>query len=468
MSNSWEDKKRTYRREAETLAPPLVCISAGPKFSIQLSNSYQPNFLLRTSSPAAQEGSSNADFLQTPPLTANVDYSNRSPRPTNKNPALRTTVEKDPYQHLDFLGNGAYGYVDTVKSVINPGAVFARKTIRITAGRNREVQLKSVETEFEILRRLKNNHVIQVLELYSCRNKLSIIMLQVADTDMKEYLETLDMIETGSERHTMLKPLLMWQGCLIQAIDYLHEMKIKHKDLKPANILIKNGHVLITDFGIAKDLIDEETTASVNSGGAQGSPMYMAPEIGLEGRRGRAVDIFSLGCIFLEISTCLIAGPGARARFTEYRNLNGSCAYSRCAAQILNWIWYLWGWYAAYNVFQTLVPAFPDDSIFVHQTILPGELAFMMLDPNPKTRITSRQLVQRIHTRTNLWDDVKMLACGECNTGPIWESNILPLHSTFKENKDLNFPRSPEQALTDPSMEWEFVKRLWLDSHMWW
>jgi serine/threonine protein kinase len=78
---------------------------------------------------------------------------------------------------------------------------------------------------------------------------------------------------------------------------------------------------MVTDFGIAKDLIDEETTQSLISGGTQGSPMYMAPEIRLGGRRGRAVDIFSLGCIFLEISTSLIAGLGARGRFAEHRDV---------------------------------------------------------------------------------------------------------------------------------------------------
>lgn len=63
----------------------------------------------------------------------------------------------------------------------------------------------------------------------------------VAECDMKEYLEKLDGLNIGPERHSMLKPLLRWQGCLIQAIDYLHEIKIKHKDMKPANILIKDG-----------------------------------------------------------------------------------------------------------------------------------------------------------------------------------------------------------------------------------
>ncbi|KAH9208160.1 kinase-like domain-containing protein, partial [Leptodontidium sp. 2 PMI_412] len=206
-----------------------------------------------------------------------------------------TVFENDPYQHIDHLGSGAYGYVDTVKKVNQPSAVFARKTIRVTSGNSREAQLKSVEKEFKILDRLRHEHVMTVLEIYSFRNKLSIIMLDIADMDMKEYLEKLDEVSLETERLRMLSPLPTWLGCLIQAVDYLHEMKVKHKDLKPANILVKDSQVIITDFGIAKDVIDEETTASLISGGAQGSPMYMAPEINLGQRRGRAVDIFSLG-----------------------------------------------------------------------------------------------------------------------------------------------------------------------------
>jgi len=88
-------------------------------------------------------------------------------------------VEIDPYQHIDHLGSGAYGYVDTVRNVDRPSTVFARKTIRITAGRNRELQLRSVQHEFAILARLKHNHVISVKELYSFKNRGSIIMLHV-------------------------------------------------------------------------------------------------------------------------------------------------------------------------------------------------------------------------------------------------------------------------------------------------
>jgi serine/threonine protein kinase len=187
---------------------------------------------------------------------------------SQSNSLIRTAFEKDPYQHIDHLGHGAYGYVDKVQKVGQPSTVYARKTIRITSRRNSETQLKGIEQEFKILNRLKHGHVVAVLEIYGYRNKLSIIMLDVVDMDMKDYLEKLDDIALGAERHQMLLPLLNWPGCLVQAIDYLHEMKVKHKDLKPANILVKDKRVIITDFGIAKDLIDEETTASLISGAA--------------------------------------------------------------------------------------------------------------------------------------------------------------------------------------------------------
>jgi serine/threonine protein kinase len=255
----------------------------------------------------------------------------------------------------------------------------------------------------------------------------------------------------------------------VKAVDYLHEMRIKHRDLKPANILVNGGHVMITDFGISKDLIDEETTASQLSNGPQGTPMYQAPEVLLEDRHGRAVDIFSLGCIFLEISTCMLAGPGSRARFAEHRNISGSRVYAHCPKQILQWFWYLWGRYAEYKVFETHHHIFPADSIFVDHLSLPGELAFMMLDPDPKKRITSRQLVARIYANLTLYPDVKEKSCRECNTGSTWEDENVPLHSSFHENEDLEFPLPAESALTcELDFDWDGAKRKWMGSHMWW
>jgi len=56
-------------------------------------------------------------------------------------------------------------------------------------------------------------------------------------------------------------------------------MRVKHKDLKPANILVKVGQVLTADFGVSKDLIDEETTAGMTGAERGGISMCWALEI---------------------------------------------------------------------------------------------------------------------------------------------------------------------------------------------
>lgn len=132
---------------------------------------------------------------------------------------------------------------------------------------DRERILESARNEFTILRRLKYRHIVSVLELYQYNNLLAIIMEQIADSDLAEYLRNTDELSDDNDRKETQRSIMRtWSGCLIQALDYLHEMKIKHKDIKPANILVMGGQVLLADFGISKDLIDKEMTASIYRG----------------------------------------------------------------------------------------------------------------------------------------------------------------------------------------------------------
>ncbi|XP_047954674.1 serine/threonine-protein kinase/endoribonuclease IRE1a-like isoform X1 [Salvia hispanica] len=94
--------------------------------------------------------------------------------------------------------------------------------------------------------------------------------------------------------------LLKLMRDMISGVSHLHELGIVHRDLKPQNVLILNERSLcakLSDMGISKHLVGDLSTLS-NHGTGCGSSGWQAPELLLHGRQTRAVDLFSLGCVF--------------------------------------------------------------------------------------------------------------------------------------------------------------------------
>ena len=92
-------------------------------------------------------------------------------------------------------------------------------------------------------------------------------------------------------------------GCIAAALSYLHESKIRHRDIKPENILVKGHSVLLTDFGISLDW--ESLTRSTTTKDTAKSLVYCAPEVARYEKRNSSSDIWSLGCVFLEMWTVI-------------------------------------------------------------------------------------------------------------------------------------------------------------------
>jgi serine/threonine protein kinase len=73
---------------------------------------------------------------------------------------------------------------------------------------------------------------------------------------------------------------------------------IIHRDIKPENLVLDaRGYVRITDFGVARILVPE------NSSDTSGTPGYMAPEVMCRHNHGIEVDYFALGVIIYEFMT---------------------------------------------------------------------------------------------------------------------------------------------------------------------
>ncbi|KAL1640217.1 hypothetical protein SLS58_007168 [Diplodia intermedia] len=321
--------------------------------------------------------------------------------------------------------------------------------------RSRKPQVvHAIKEEARILSRLRHRHIASVIGTYCWKNQFGILMEPIAETDLATFLENSDLEPRDRDRNRLL---LGWSMCLLQAVNYIHEMKIKHRDIKPSNILIKDGtNVLLTDFGISRDTEADSTTGSYGLVGAF-TPMYSPPEFFEEGtRRGKSADIFSLGCVFLEMCVAVLAPPGSLERFNDFRmEATGSRAYARNSTTVLRWIFYLWSLWASCD----------SDRIQDYGAAL-AQLVFLMMDPDASTRITARQLLAMCNTASyQFYHDGGPLSCPHCTSAFSSEDKSEPVHSVFYPLHELEFPGDPEQALEEAPRDWESAKRQWVKEY---
>ena len=85
---------------------------------------------------------------------------------------------------------------------------------------------------------------------------------------------------------------------LLDALHYAHDATVWHRDIKPANIMVmSNGRIKLTDFGIARLESADRTRTNV----IMGTPGYIAPELYLGGHVDHRMDIFAAGVVFYQL-----------------------------------------------------------------------------------------------------------------------------------------------------------------------
>ncbi|XP_020558330.1 cyclin-dependent kinase-like 5 isoform X4 [Oryzias latipes] len=201
------------------------------------------------------------------------------------------------FEVLGIVGEGAYGVVLKCRHK-DTNEIVAIKKFK-DSEENEEVKETTLR-ELKMLRTLKQENIVELKEAFRRRGKLYLVFEYVE----KNMLELLEELPTGVPTEKVRSYIFQ----LIKAIHWCHKHDIVHRDIKPENLLISSADVLkLCDFGFARNL-SEGTDANYTEYVA--TRWYRSPELLLGAPYGKAVDMWSVGCILGELSDGQPLFPG--------------------------------------------------------------------------------------------------------------------------------------------------------------
>lgn len=198
------------------------------------------------------------------------------------------------FEILRVIGQGAFGKVFQVRKKGDGGdygsgdGVFAMKVMK------KETIIKKnhvdyMRAERDILTKVEHPFIVQLRYSFQTKSKLYLILDFINGGHLFYHLYRQGIFSEDQAR--------LYAAEIVSAVSHLHNLGIVHRDLKPENILMDgDGHVMITDFGLAKE-IDE----SSRSNSMCGTTEYMAPEILLSKGHNKSADWWSVGILLFEM-----------------------------------------------------------------------------------------------------------------------------------------------------------------------
>ncbi|RYO77399.1 hypothetical protein DL766_007910 [Monosporascus sp. MC13-8B] len=208
------------------------------------------------------------------------------------------------WQQGHFVGGGTFGSVYAAMN-LDTGHLMAVKEIRLQDPKLIPQIATQIRDEMAVLEVLDHPNVVSYHGIEVHRDRVYIFMEFCSGGSLANLLE--------HGRIEDEQVIMVYALQLLEGLAYLHESGIAHRDIKPENILLDhNGVIKYVDFGAAK-VIARQGRTMVHGGITQtrpnnsmtGTPMYMSPEVikGENPGRAGAVDVWSLGCVILEMAT---------------------------------------------------------------------------------------------------------------------------------------------------------------------
>ena len=203
----------------------------------------------------------------------------------NKNPSSNNIINKNNFKFLHVIGKGGFSRVWKVQSK-KTKQIFALKEMSKLKIIDKKSE-KSVNSEREFLSKLNHPFIVNMHYAFQDKENLYLVMDMLNGGDLRYHISR---YKKFSEEQTRF-----FIANMIYAIQYIHEHNVIHRDIKPENLVLdENGYVRITDFGIAKENMPD------NSSETSGTPGYMAPEVMKAKNHSFPVDFFAIGVIGYE------------------------------------------------------------------------------------------------------------------------------------------------------------------------
>uniref|UniRef100_A0A671S1P9 non-specific serine/threonine protein kinase n=1 Tax=Sinocyclocheilus anshuiensis TaxID=1608454 RepID=A0A671S1P9_9TELE len=197
----------------------------------------------------------------------------------------RDVNPNDIWEIIGELGDGAFGKVYKAQNK-ETGALAAAKVIETKS----EEELEDYMVEIDILASCNHQYIVKLLDAFFYDNNLSIMIEFCPGGAVDATMLELDRGLEEPQIRVICKQML-------EALQYLHSMKIIHRDLKAGNILLTlDGDIKLADFGVSA----KNTKTLQRRDSFIGTPYWMAPEVVMcetmkDAPYDYKADIWSLG-----------------------------------------------------------------------------------------------------------------------------------------------------------------------------
>lgn len=193
------------------------------------------------------------------------------------------------------VGTGTFGRVRVVRLRQAPPHLQAVPMALKILKKSKIIQMKQVEhvkSEKAILEAISHPFIVNLCASFQDEKRLFMLMEYVNGGELFSHLRR--------EQRLPNEHAKFYAAEIVLAFEYLHDLRIVYRDLKPENLLLdSNGHIKMTDFGFAKKVDDRTWTLC-------GTPEYLAPEIIQSKGHGKSVDWWALGILIYEM---LVGAP---------------------------------------------------------------------------------------------------------------------------------------------------------------